>query len=90
MRVTIEKKDAGTQSPINDAAIRIMGTALPGSQFITNTMIRDSLRHGIDRGWVSDTKTDFTATNTFANVAGCKQTYPANANNSCPATVPCP
>ena len=79
-----------TGSPINDAAIRIMGSALPGAAFISNTTISDSARHGIDRGWVSDTKTDFTATNTFANVAGCKQTYPANANNSCPATVPCP
>jgi hypothetical protein len=78
------------QSIINDAAIRIMGGALPASQFITNTTVSDSARHGIDRGWASDTKTDFLATNTFVNVAGCQQTYPKDANNACPATVPCP
>lgn len=78
-----------TQSIINDAAIRIMNS-LPASQFITNTTIADSARHGIDRGWASDTKTSFQPTNTFINVAGCKETYPKDANNSCPATVPCP
>jgi len=39
---------------------------------------------------VSDTKTDFMATNTFTNVVGCKQTYPADASHACPTTVPCP
>ncbi len=79
-----------SQSAINDAAIRILSGTMAPAQFITNTTISDSARHGIDRGFVSDTKTDFLPTNTFTNVAGCKETYPANANNSCPTTVPCP
>ncbi len=77
------------QSIDNDAAIRILGGAVP-TQFVTNTVISDSARHGIDRGWASDTKPDFQPTNTFTNVAGCKQTYPKDTNNTCPATVPCP
>jgi hypothetical protein len=74
--------------PTLDAAIRIFG--LPSSAFVTNTEIVNSARHGIDRGWASDTKTDFIATNTFTNVAGCKQTYPRDTNGSCPSVVPCP
>jgi hypothetical protein len=70
-----------------DAAIRIFG--VPTSAFVTNSTIGSSKEHGIDRGYRSDTKLDFTATNTFTNVAGCKQTYPADANGACPSTVPC-
>jgi hypothetical protein len=70
-----------------DAAIRIFG--MPSSAFVTNTAIKSSKEHGIDRGYRSDTKLDFTATNTFTSVAGCKQTYPKDANGACPATVPC-
>ncbi len=74
----------------NDAAIRVLGPGLPGSDFITNTLISDSAGHGIDRGWRSDTKTDMLPTNTFTNLAGCKETYPRDASGACPATPPCP
>ena len=73
---------------IPNAAIRIFGP--PSSQFVTNTVIFSSAGHGIDRNWRSDTKIDFLPTNTFTNIAFCKQTYPADANGACPATVPCP
>lgn len=74
--------------PTPDAAIRIFGP--PASSFIKNTTIDKSARHGIDRGWASDDKPDFIATNVFTNIVGCKQTYPRDTNGACPAVVPCP
>ncbi|MEO8707320.1 MAG: hypothetical protein ABI867_45250 [Kofleriaceae bacterium] len=73
----------------NDAAIRILG-AEPVPVFITDTTIHASARHGIDRGFRSNTKPDFLATNTFTEVAGCKQTHPRDVSGVCPAVVPCP
>jgi hypothetical protein len=70
-----------------DAAIRIFG--VPTSAFVTHTTIASSKMHGIDRGYEDDIKLDFTPTNTFTNVIGCKQTYPKDTNGACPATVPC-
>ena len=81
--------DTCNTTPVTpDAAIRVRG--LPASEFVTNTTIANSAAHGIDRGYRSDTKLDFLATNTFIAVAACKQTYPKDANGGCPATVPCP
>jgi hypothetical protein len=74
----------------NDAAIRVFGTTAPGSEFVTNSEILDSLRDGIDRGWRDDPQPDFLATNTFTNVAGCKQTVPRTLDGVCPATPACP
>ena len=73
---------------INDAAIRIFGP--PQTQFITNTEILSSARHGIDRGWRADLQPDFLSTNTFTSVAACKETMPSTFNGVCPAVVPCP
>jgi hypothetical protein len=80
----------GMPPPNPDAAIRIFGA--PASQFVTNTLIANSASHGIDRGYVSDVKQDFLATNTFSGIALCKQTYPGGMSVSCPAPVdvPCP
>jgi hypothetical protein len=72
----------------NDAAIRIFN--LPSGAFVTNTTIQDSAGHGIDRGWRNDSKPDFLPTNTFTNVAKCKESYPKDTNGGCPTTVPCP
>ena len=74
--------------PINDAAIRIGGA--PAVAFITNSTISDSAAHGIDRGFRDDAKPDFLPTNTFVNVAACKQTYPRDVSGACPTPVPCP
>ena len=74
--------------PINDAGIRV--TEEPATVFITNTTIKDSAAHGIDRGFRSDTKPDFLPSNSFVNVARCQETYPRDLSGSCPATVPCP
>ncbi len=76
----------------NDAAIRIFGVPA-GGQFVTNTAIVASAAHGFDRGFRTDTKMpDFLGTNTFTNVARCKQTYPRDVSGVCPApaAVPCP
>ena len=73
----------------NDAAIRIAG-GVPMSAFITNTEIKSSQRHGIDRGFRTDTPVDFAPTNTFTNVPGCTQTRSRDANGACPVTVTCP
>jgi hypothetical protein len=55
--------------------------------------IDSSAAHGVDRGFRSDTKTpDFLSTNTFTNIARCKETYPRDVSGTCPAPamVPCP
>ena len=73
---------------INDAAIRIFGPPL--TQFITQSEIRASVHHGIDRGWRADLQPDFLAGNTFTAVNSCKQTTPRTAAGVCPATPACP
>jgi hypothetical protein len=73
---------------INDAAIRIFGP--PSSQFVINSEIRSSARHGIDRGWRADLQPDFLVSNTFTAVASCKETTPRTAAGVCPATPACP
>jgi hypothetical protein len=78
---------AGVQ---NDAAIRILGGE-PANAPVTNSTIKDSARFGIDRGFRSDTKPSYLATNNFVNiVGGCKETYPRDLNGACPTTLPCP
>jgi hypothetical protein len=74
--------------PINDGAIRIGGE--PANTFVTNTTVKDSAAHGIDRSFRSDIKPDFLPTNTFINVALCRETFPRDVSGACPATVPCP
>jgi hypothetical protein len=74
----------------NEAAIRILGSAEPGTVFVTDTTIVASARHGIDRGFRSDVKPDFLPTNTFVDVAGCLQSYPRDLTGACPAAPPCP
>lgn len=70
-----------------DAAI-IFG-AQPASRFISHTTISDSAGYGINELYYG-MPVDFVATNTFANVALCKQTTPAVSYGMCPANVTCP
>lgn len=72
----------------NTAGIRIYG--LPSGAFVTNTTIAFSGGHGIDRGWRNDAKPDFLPTNTFTNIARCRQSYPSDTTGACPDPVPCP
>jgi hypothetical protein len=80
----------GRPTQINDAAIRVVGTAPPPAQFITDTEIVSSALDGIDRGWRDDFQPDFLTSNTFTNVAGCKQTTPRTLAGVCAATPACP
>ncbi|MCA9668424.1 MAG: hypothetical protein KC503_22690 [Myxococcales bacterium] len=70
----------------NEAAILILGE--PAGAFVTNSTIADSAGDGIERGW-SGPPIDFLATNTFQNVAYCKQSYPLPQSGACPSPVPC-
>jgi len=71
-----------------DAAIRFMAGAPPG-QVVTNSLITDSLGHGIDRGWTG-AEIDYSPTNTFKNVKNCVQTLPhPDPPGICPIPPPC-
>ena len=59
----------------------------PASAFITRSTIAHST-NGINSGW-RGTPVDFTLTNTFDDVPGCKLTNPPDANNSCAGRPPC-
>jgi hypothetical protein len=72
--------------PTNDAAIRLFGE--PTSQFITNTTIVASARHGIDRGWFGNV-VDFRPSNDLEDVARCGQSWPRPDAGACPDPVPC-
>jgi hypothetical protein len=76
--------------PINNAAIRILSAKEPSSVFITNTTIKDSAAHGFDRGWLGDNPASFIPTNTFVNIARCKETLARPMSTSCPTQPPCP
>lgn len=58
-----------------DAALQLFlhGTSGPGRSPIVNSTLRDSAGGGIYRAW-SGTDFDLTATNTFTNIAWCRQT----------------
>ncbi|MBX3187494.1 MAG: hypothetical protein KF819_10790 [Labilithrix sp.] len=71
----------------DEAAILVLGE--PSGAFVTNTAIKHSARHGIDRGW-RGAPIDFMASNTFDGVAACKQTFPKDDNGGCPASPACP
>lgn len=74
-------------SPDEDAALAVYGQ--PASSFVTNSTFRDSAADGVDRAY-SGTPVDFMPTNTFVNIARCKQSYPRASDGSCPTQVPCP
>ncbi len=59
----------------------------PGHAFITNSTIAHST-NGINSGW-RGTPVDFTVTNTFDDVPGCKLTSPPDPNNSCAGRPAC-
>jgi len=67
------------------AAVSIFGQ--PPSAFITNSKFTHCVA-GINSGW-NGTQIDFTATNTFSDVPGCKLTNPPDVNNSCTGRPPC-
>lgn len=76
----------GAPGNATDGAIKIF--AEPSASFITNTHIEDSSSHGIYRAWIG-AQVDFTATNSFTNVAWCEQVEPKDPVDPCPTTPTC-
>lgn len=81
-------------SPVSDgrseAAIRILGGE-PASAFVTNSLIAYSAGYGFDRGWVGSDSVSFAGSNTFLNIAWCRQTSPIAPGTGCgEVEVPCP
>lgn len=81
----------------NDAAIRVLG--VPPTQTIVNSEIAWTARHGIDRGWQSNTQPDLLPSNTVtpgttSPGGACRQTTPKNVTGgNCPMSPqkpPCP
>ena len=66
-------------------AIHLRGQ--PASAFITNSTIAHSTA-GFNSGW-RGSPVDFSATNTFTDVPGCKLTNPPDANNNCTGRPTC-
>ena len=65
---------------------------IPPSSMITNSRITDSAYYGINAMWLAGTYNapDLTATNTFENIASCRQTYNGVLPpNTCPAHGGC-
>ena len=61
----------------------------PLTELVMNTSIEHSASDGITRGWTG-APLDFEATNTFSNLAKCKQSYPVPTGAAeCPTPVPC-
>ena len=60
----------------------------PATELVTNSTIKHSAHDGIGRTW-DGTPVDFEATNSFADIAGCKQSFPVPTVGSCPDPVPC-
>lgn len=76
---------AGNQS---DGALKIF--TQPSGQFLTNSTISRSSRHGVFRAWTGAT-VDFLAGNTFTDIAFCNQVLPKPPlPASCPANPECP
>jgi hypothetical protein len=71
-----------------DAALKIFNE--PAAQFLTHSTISNSSAHGIFRAWTG-ALVDFLPTNSFVNVALCKQVMPHPPQPSnCPLTPDCP
>ncbi|MDP3501124.1 MAG: hypothetical protein Q8S33_12345 [Myxococcales bacterium] len=65
-----------------DAALQqFMNTGAPNRSPLTNSVVRDSAGGGVYRAFTG-TDVDFTATNTFTNIAWCRQT-PVVLTNGC-------
>lgn len=74
----------------HDAAVLMHYPPSPGFA-ITNTTISDSAGHGVHRGWQGSSTQSFLPTNTFTNVAGCKETLPVPEGGTCAEPKPgCP
>ncbi|HEY3445473.1 MAG TPA: hypothetical protein VGK67_03870 [Myxococcales bacterium] len=65
--------DAGGNNEEDRGAVLVFSE--PPSSFLTNSTLAHSAFFGVDRGWKGG-EVDFAATNTFTDVAKCKQSRP--------------
>ncbi len=71
-----------------DGALKIF--VQPASEFLHNSTISNSISHGVFRAWTGGL-VDFLPTNTFDNVAFCRQVLPhPPPPASCPVNPDCP
>lgn len=77
----------GAYSANEDAALALFGP--PPGPFITHSTFRASAADGIDHAY-SAPLVDLLATNTFEQIAGCRQTRPRDADGHCPDAGYCP
>lgn len=70
-----------------DGAVKLFSE--PSKAFLLNSTISRSSSNGVFRAWTGS-QVDFMATNTFEDVAGCKQVLPKPPTGSCPTDPPCP
>ncbi len=77
----------GAFSTDEDAAISIYGQ--PASAFVTNSLVADSGRIGVNLAYQGDF-VDFAPTNVFEAVPGCDVSRPRNPDGTCPASSACP
>jgi hypothetical protein len=75
--------ESGGNNEEDRGALIIFGQ--PAASFLTNSTIAHSAYFGVDRAW-KGADVDFVATNTFVDIARCKQSRPLA--DRCPA-VPC-
>jgi len=76
----------GSYSTDEDTAVSIYGE--PASAFITDSLVEDSGRIGVNLAYHGET-VDFAATNTFTDVPGCDVSWPRDNDGNCPDTSPC-
>lgn len=71
-----------------DGALKIF--VQPASEFLLNSTISNSSSHGVFRAWTG-TPVDFLASNSFSNIAGCRQVLPhPPPPANCPVNPECP
>jgi hypothetical protein len=76
----------GVYSIDENAAVSIYGE--PESAFITDTLIADSGRLGVNLAYYGSF-VDFHPMNEFLNVPGCDVSWPRDPDGNCPASSPC-
>jgi hypothetical protein len=72
----------------SDTYAAISFASRPATELVTNSMIDHSAGDGIGRTW-DGAPLDFEATNSFSDIAACKQSFPVPTGGDCPDPVPC-
>jgi hypothetical protein len=76
----------GAFSLDENGAVSIYGE--PGSEFITDSLVADSGRLGVNLAY-DGSFVDFQPTNEFVDVPGCDVSWPRDLDGNCPASSPC-